>query len=121
MGAFILIAEDDPDIQLVARLALKKAGYRAEAVDNGLQLLERLAQTRPDLILLDWMMPEMDGAETFRRIQADESLRDIPVVFMTARTQAAAEVPEAAGCVTKPLDPATLADQVRSILEGREA
>lgn len=110
------MAEDDPDVQLVARLALKKAGFRAEAVDNGRLLIERLADVRPDLILLDWMMPEMDGPETFRRLQADAATRDIPVAFMTARTQASGELANVAGCIPKPLDPATLGDQVRAIL-----
>lgn len=117
MSAFILLAEDDPDIQLIARLALKKAGFRVEVVDNGRLLLERLADVRPDLVLLDWMMPEMDGPETFRRLQASESLRGIPVAFMTARAERPGDVPQAAGYISKPLDLATLGDQVRAILQ----
>lgn len=63
MSLHVVLAEDDPDIRLVARLALKKAGYRVTAVTNGRELLERVAEERPDVVLLDWMMPEMDGAE----------------------------------------------------------
>ena len=117
MSALILMAEDDPDVQLVTRLALKKAGYRVEAVENGRVLLERVRTMRPDLILLDWMMPELVGPATFARLKEDESTRDIPVVFMTSRAQASTELPGAAGWIIKPLDPLKVGDYVRAALD----
>lgn len=119
----ILMAEDDPDIQLVARLALKKAGYRVTAVSNGRELLARAAGERPDIVLLDWMMPEMDGPETCARLRADPATADIPVVFMTAKSQAS-EIERglslgAAGYIVKPFDALTLGAQLREILGGR--
>jgi CheY-like chemotaxis protein len=83
----VVLAEDDPDIRLVARLALKKAGYRVTAVTNGRELLEKVAEERPDVVRLDWMMPEMDGAEACVRLRADPATADLPIIFMTAKSQ----------------------------------
>jgi CheY-like chemotaxis protein len=127
MTSFILMAEDDPDVQLVAWLSLKKAGYRVEAVDNGRLLLERirtLGADRPDIILLDWMMPDLDGPETCARLAADEATRDIPVIFMTSKAQDAAgrlgPAARAAGFIIKPIDPHGIGGQIRRILSTFE-
>ena len=85
----LLLAEDEPDVQLIARLSLKKAGFTVVTVGNGLEVLERVAEERPDVILLDWMMPDMDGFETCRRLKADPATAAIPVIFLTARVQEA--------------------------------
>ena len=120
MSLHVLLAEDDPDIRLVTRLALKKAGYRVTATENGRELLERIAEERPDVVLLGWMMPEMDGAETCRRLKADPATRDIPVVFMTAKSQGFEKNHGAAvgasGYIPKPFDALTLGDQLKAIL-----
>ena len=116
------MAEDDPDIQLVARLALKKAGFRVEVVDNGRILLERVRVERPDLVLLDWMMPEMNGPETCAQLKANNETRDIPIIFMTSKTQSTAGergVEGAAGYIVKPFNPQSLGDEIRRILEIR--
>lgn len=116
----ILMAEDDPDIQLVARLALKKAGYRVTAVSNGKDLLARVADERPHIVLLDWMMPEMDGPETCAKLRENPETADIPIVFMTAKSQGF-EIERglalgAAGYIVKPFDALTLGEQLREIL-----
>ena len=116
----ILMAEDDPDIQLVARLALKKAGYRVTAVSNGRDLLARVADERPNIVLLDWMMPEMDGPETCAKLRENPETADIPIVFMTAKSQGF-EIERglslgAAGYIVKPFDALTLGEQLREIL-----
>lgn len=116
----ILMAEDDPDIQLVARLALKKAGYRVTAVSNGKELLARVADERPHIVLLDWMMPEMDGPETCAKLRENPETSDIPIVFMTAKSQGF-EIERglslgAAGYIVKPFDALTLGEQLRDIL-----
>ncbi len=116
----ILMAEDDPDIQLVARLALKKAGYRVTAVSNGKELLARVADERPHIVILDWMMPEMDGPETCAQLRENPETADIPIVFMTAKSQGF-EIERglslgAAGYIVKPFDALTLGEQLRDIL-----
>jgi len=122
MSLHLLLAEDDPDIRLVSKLALKRAGYRVTATSNGRELLDAVALDRPDVILLDYMMPELDGAEACRRLKADPATRDIPVVFLTARSQGfqleEARQLGAAGCISKPYDALTLGAQVKAILEG---
>lgn len=121
MSLHVVLAEDDPDIRLVARLALKKAGYRVTAVTNGRELLEKVAEERPDVVLLDWMMPEMDGAETCVRLRSNPATADLPIIFITAKSQGF-EVERglalgARGYIIKPFDALTLGDQLRQLLD----
>ena len=89
MNERILVVDDTPaNIQTVAAI-LKEKGYQISVATNGKQALDVLERVRPDLILLDVMMPEMDGFETCRRIKAAEAWRDIPVIFLTAKTETA--------------------------------
>jgi two-component system phosphate regulon response regulator PhoB len=116
----LLLVEDDADIRLVARMTLKRAGFTVTTVDNGLAALEAVRTNPPDVILLDWMLPEMDGPEVCRRLKADPALRDVPVIFLTARSQSA-EIGRglalgAAGYIVKPFDALTLGDEVRKLL-----
>ena len=116
-----ILAEDDPDIQLVARLALKRAGFVVKVVGNGVEALDAIRRQPPDVILLDWMMPELDGPETCRQLKADPSTAAIPVIFLTAKSQEA-EIQRglslgAAGYVTKPFDALALGQQVRDIVD----
>jgi len=120
MGLHILMAEDDPDIQLVAGMALRKAGFTVTIVNTGLELLRQVQAEKPDLVLLDWMMPELDGPDTLARLREDEATRDLPVIFMTAKSQGF-EVERglqlgAAGYIIKPFDALTLGAQVKAIL-----
>lgn len=121
MGLHILMAEDDPDIQLVAGMALRKAGFTVTMVSTGLELLQHVKDAKPDVVLLDWMMPELDGPDTLARLRDDEATRDLPVIFMTAKSQGF-EVERglklgAAGYIIKPFDALTLGEQVKAILE----
>jgi DNA-binding response OmpR family regulator len=116
----LLLVEDDPDIQLVARAALTRAGFTVTAVSNGPAALDAVRTAPPDVVLLDWMMPEMDGTEVCRRLKADPSSAAIPVIFLTARSQQA-EIARglslgAAGYIVKPFDALTLGTQVREML-----
>jgi adenylate cyclase len=89
MPSRILIIEDEPaNIQTLSTL-LKERGYQINIATNGRQALEVLQRIRPDLILLDIMMPEMDGFETCRRIKASTAWREIPIIFLTAKTDTA--------------------------------
>ena len=119
----VLLAEDEPDVRLIARLSLKKSGFTVITAGNGLEALERVVEARPDVILLDWMMPEMDGFETCKRLKADPLTQAIPVIFLTAKVQenevSKALALGAAGCIGKPFDAMTLGQQVLAIVEKR--
>lgn len=120
MSLTAILAEDDPDIQLVARLALKRAGFTVQVVNNGQEALDAIRRQAPDVVLLDWMMPELDGPETCRQLKADPATAGIPVVFLTAKSQEA-EIQRglslgAAGYVTKPFDALSLGQQVKDIV-----
>ena len=120
----VILAEDDPDIQLVARLALRRAGFTVKVVGNGQEALDAIRQQMPDVVLLDWMMPELDGPETCRQLKADPATAGIPIIFLTAKSQEA-EIQRglslgAAGYVTKPFDALALGQQVRDIVDKQQ-
>ena len=120
MSLSIVLAEDEPDIQLVARLALKRAGFTVRVVNNGIEAIAAAKADRPDVILLDWMMPELDGPATCRRLKADPATAAIPVIFLTARSQEV-EIQRglalgATGYITKPFNALTLGDEVHQVL-----
>jgi CheY-like chemotaxis protein len=118
----VVLAEDDPDIRLVARLALRRAGFEVRVVENGREALDAVRERAPDVILLDWMMPELDGPDTCQHLKSDPVTASVPVIFLTAKSQTA-EIQRglslgAAGYVTKPFDALLLGEQVRQILKG---
>jgi class 3 adenylate cyclase/CheY-like chemotaxis protein len=87
MSSRILVVDDTPaNIQVLAS-TLKEKGYQISVATNGKQALDVVARVQPDLILLDVVMPEMDGFETCRRLKASEQWRQIPIIFLTARTE----------------------------------
>ena len=116
----ILHIEDEGDIQEVARLALEDlGGFSVTLASSGRQGLELAREILPDLILLDVMMPGMDGPATLRALRACSETERIPVIFMTAKAQSH-EVERytnlgALGVITKPFDPMTLATEVRTL------
>jgi CheY-like chemotaxis protein len=121
MSFSLVLAEDEPDIQLVAKFALKKGGFSVRIVGNGREVLDAVREAAPDAVLLDWMMPEMDGPEACRQLKADPATAHIPVIFLTARSQEA-EIQRglsigAIGYITKPFDALTIAAQVRQLLD----
>ena len=81
----ILIVEDDEDIQQLVGYNLMKAGFLVEYVDSGEQALEKINNQTPDLILLDLMLPGMDGKELCRIIRTDSQLTDLPIIMLTAK------------------------------------
>jgi len=82
--AKILCVEDDPDMIEYIKLILGRAGYTVIGADGGVEGLEAMRREKPDLILLDLMMPDMDGAEVLLRKKQDPTIRDIPVIALTA-------------------------------------
>ena len=117
----VLCIEDEPDIQKLLRIALNCRGcYQVLTADNGQVGLELAEKERVDLILLDAMMPVMDGYETCKKLKENPNTKDIPVIFLAAKTQAK-EIQKglALGAVdylTKPFDPLKLPDQIEEIL-----
>ena len=120
----ILLVEDDPDIQKMVQLSLKfQGGHQVSVASSGVEGLKKATLELPDLILLDVMMPEMDGYETCRRLKEQEHIRAIPVVFLSARAQQA-EIQKgkdlgAVGYLVKPFDPMKLAAQLDAMLMPR--
>lgn len=120
MNLRVVLGEDDPDIQLVARLSLKRANFDVTVADNGAAALARVRELRPDLVLLDWMMPEMSGIDVCTRLKADPATAAIPVIFLTARSQES-EITRglevgALGYIVKPFDALTLGSRLRELL-----
>lgn len=87
IGRRILIAEDDPNILRQIEYNLQAHGYVVETAVTGADALVRLMKNRPDLLITDIMMPEMDGYELVASVRADAELADLPVIMLTARTQ----------------------------------
>ena len=120
----ILYAEDEPDIQAVAKLALEMVGgFKVLICENGLEALKQVKDFAPNLILLDVMMPGMDGPTTLKHLRATPATASIPVIFLTAKIQPT-EVAQyqAMGALTvlaKPFNPMTLAAQVKQAWEAR--
>jgi class 3 adenylate cyclase len=87
MSSRILVVDDTPANLQALSATLKEKGYQVSVATNGKQALEAVGRVRPDLILLDVMMPEMDGFEACRRLKSSEATSDIPIIFLTARTE----------------------------------
>jgi two-component system OmpR family response regulator len=116
----ILCIDDEHDILEVAKMCLETVGgYTVTCIDSGTKALKQVQQSKPDLILVDYMMPEMDGPETLRELRFNMLLKNTPIVYMTARVQPK-EVKEylengATAVIRKPFDPMTLSQEVQRI------
>jgi CheY-like chemotaxis protein len=123
MSLRILLIEDDPDIQKMVRLSLKyQGGHEVSVASGGREGLEKAAAENPDLILLDVMMPEMDGYETIKVLKTQPGTRHIPVVFLSARAQQT-EIQKgrelgAIGYLVKPFDPMKLGTQLEELMNS---
>jgi CheY-like chemotaxis protein len=121
MTKLVLLVDDEDDIREVAGMSLETvAGWRVIAARSGREGLKLAAEQQPDAILLDVMMPDMDGPSTFKNLQTGEETKAIPVIFLTAKAQMREQRGfrelGAQGVISKPFDPMTLADQVSEIL-----
>lgn len=87
MAHSILVVDDDDDLRGIISMRLRAAGYDVEEADNGEEAIKRLETLRPDVILLDIMMPVMDGFETCQKIRNIREISEIPVIFLTARSE----------------------------------
>ena len=118
----ILLVDDEQDIRTVAQISLTAlGGFTVACCASGAEALEKVVEFDPDLVLLDVMMPGMDGPATLGRLRSDPATAHYPVVFVTARVQPQ-EIPSylaigAADVVAKPFDPMTLPQHLRDIWE----
>lgn len=121
MSRRVLVVDDDQAIREIAQMSLElMAGWQVEVASNGVEALQICAARRPDAIVLDVMMPTMDGPTTFANLQADAQMRHVPVVLLTAKVQ-----PDerrrwkqlgVMGVLAKPFDPLRLSEQLAVLL-----
>ena len=116
----ILIVDDEPDILEIVQYNLEKGGFEVSTASNGKQAIEIASDWRPDLILLDVMMPEMDGMETCMRIRSHATLDSTVIAFLTARgedySQIAGFESGADDYITKPIKPRVLLSRIKALL-----
>jgi two-component system response regulator VicR len=120
----ILCIEDDPEMIQLLKLILERKGFDLIGAEGALEGLNLVRQEKPDLILLDLMMPEIDGWEVYRQIKADREISDIPVVVVTARAQSidrvlGLQVAHVQDYVVKPFDTSDLVETVNRVLEAQ--
>ncbi len=117
----VLLVDDDPDLQILACFALEKlGGFEVATSDGGAEVIDLARRERPDVILMDVLMPELDGPELVARLRAEPDLAPTPVIFLTGK-EGEAEVERlvalgARGVITKPFDPAALPAEVERLL-----
>lgn len=121
----ILLVDDEPDILEFVGYNLRKEGFEVSTASNGVIALEQAAAIQPHLVLLDVMMPEMDGMETCRRLRAMPELADTIVVFLSARGEDESQIAGfdlgADDYITKPIHPKLLVSRLKAILKRSES
>jgi two-component system response regulator MtrA len=119
--AKIVVADDDVDVRMLVALKLRQSGYDVVDVGDGAAAVAACREERPDLVVLDLMMPVMSGLEACRTIKAEPGLADVPVLLLTARAQNtdvdAGLAVGADAYVTKPFSPKELAARVEAMLD----
>ena len=125
MTVHVLVIEDDPDIQELIRVNLVAEGCRVTIAANGLEGLDSARNAVPDLVLLDLMLPEVDGLEVCRQLKADSRTQGVPIVMLTARTE---DIDIVTGLelgaddyVTKPFSSKILIARIRAVLRRQQA
>jgi len=119
----ILVVDDDPVIQKLLEVNFSIEGYQVEVAGDGLEALEKAKAVSPDLIVLDVMMPRMNGLEAAKALKADPKTASIPIIMLSAKAQ---DIDQDAGreagvdlYMTKPFDPLDLLDRAAELIKGR--
>jgi DNA-binding response OmpR family regulator len=117
----VVCIEDEPEMIDLVRLILGRKGFQVIGANGGVEGLDTVRREKPDLVLLDLMMPDMDGWEVYQQMKADPELRDIPVVVVTAKAQSIDKVlglhiAKVDDYITKPFGPQELLESVAKIL-----
>ncbi|MDO4528252.1 MAG: response regulator transcription factor [bacterium] len=122
--SLILVVEDEEAIRTLIGMNLEVAGYAVAEAKDGFQALQRMRETRPDLILLDWMLPGLNGIDILRKMQVDSSLSSIPVIMLTAKSEESDIVlgleMGAIDYITKPFSNKVLVARVRAHLRRQD-
>jgi len=121
----VLVVDDDPVIVRLLEVNLRLEGHEVDTASRGEEALTRAAEVRPDVVILDVMMPGLDGWETCRRLRDVPGFAETPVVFLSARAQdddrSRGDTLGSVSYVTKPFDPVRLMELVRRLLGGEDA
>lgn len=120
----ILCVEDEPEMIDLIRLILGRRGFEVKGANGGVEGLKMIHQEKPDLILLDLMMPDMDGWEVYQQIKADETTRDIPAIVVTAKAQSidrvlGLHIAKVDDYIAKPFQPQDLLASVERVLQKK--
>ncbi len=125
MANVILVVEDEESIRTLITLNLQAAGYTVEEAKDGTQALEKIKSVKPDLVLLDWMLPGLDGLDVLRSLKADPVFATLPVIMLTAKSEEHDIVlgleMGAADYITKPFSNKVLIARIRAILRRGDA
>ncbi len=117
----ILCVEDEPEMIDLIRLILNRHGFNVQGADGGREALEMLKAEPPDLVLLDLMMPDVDGWEVYHQMKANEKTKNIPVIVVTAKAQSIDKVlgmhiAKVDDYISKPFSPSALLESVQKVL-----
>jgi len=118
MGESILVVDDDPDVARFIEVNVRSAGYEVNVASDGEEALAMAAELRPDLILLDVMMPKVDGWEMLRRVRERHGVDSIPVIMFSGKVDSPeeAEAHGAQGFIGKPFDPQQLIESTKQLV-----
>ena len=123
MSATVLVVEDEPSIQELIAATLQRAGHRVVCADSAEDALQRVSETLPDVVLLDWMLPGISGVEYARRLRGSERTRHLPIIMLTARSEEHDKVTGldagADDYLTKPFSPRELLARIKAVLRRR--
>lgn len=120
----ILCVEDEPEMIDLIRLILARKGYNVQGATGGVEGIRLVKELHPDLVLLDLMMPDMDGWEVYQQMKAETSLRDIPVIVVTAKAQnidkvLGLHIAKVDDYIAKPFSPQELMDSVEKVFSQK--
>ena len=119
----VLVVDDDPTILRLLQVNLEMEGYEVQTASDGSQALDQIRAVEPDLVLLDVMMPQLDGWHVCEQVRNDPDLAHVPVVFLSARAQNSdrdrGRQAGADAYITKPFDPLALVELIRDLIAAR--
>lgn len=118
----ILLVDDEEDILTLVKTRLEKSDYEVSTARDGLEALNKVRKERPDLIILDIMLPKMDGIKVLSHLKLDNSFKDIPIIMFTAKGEnqdlILAQQAKADAYIIKPFEPVLLLEKIKELLKG---
>jgi len=122
----VVCIEDEPEMITLIKAILGRKGYEVTGAENGREGLEVIGRMKPDLILLDLMMPGMDGWEVYQKLKANEATQNIPVIVVTAKAQSidkmlGLHIAKVDDYIAKPFSPQELVESIEKVLAKRQA